>query len=72
MHDIYDNDEPNCVEETEEFLYPEYDGKEPVECRTILQSQVNLLDFIVGRIASKLKRSGIWDETLFVFSSDNV
>lgn len=36
-----------------------------------MQSQVNLLDNIVGQIVDKLKEKQFWDNTLLIFTTDN-
>lgn len=66
--DLYGNDESQCNVSIGE-VYPGFEGE--YQCRTILQSQVNLLDVIVGEIVDKLVNTSLWDNTLVLFSSDN-
>jgi len=40
-------------------------------CRRQYRGMVNLLDDIVGKVVSKLKAKGLWDNMLLVFTSDN-
>jgi len=56
-----------------ESVYPgfELETDPEVHCRAILQSQVNLLDVIIGDIVGKLKALELWDNTLLVFTTDN-
>eukprot|EP01084_Bolivina_argentea_P254030 426953_1 len=68
----WDNDEDVCSQIPWE-VYPGFDTSVPsnYHCRSITQSQVNLLDIIIGNITSKLKTNGQWNNTLIVFSADN-
>lgn len=54
-----------------EYVYPGFADKEQFQCRSIVQSQVNLLDDIVGQIVDKLKENELWDDTLLIFTTDN-
>lgn len=66
------NDENHCSAMTSE-VYPGYEQSvEGIQCRTTFQSQVNVLDEIVGEIVDKLKFNGLWESTLVIFQSDNV
>ena len=72
LEDVHEDDEDQCATYTD-WIYPGGEtDKKSFECRTILQSQVNLLDLIVGQIVDKLKERDFWDNTLLVFSTDNV
>jgi len=73
IDDPYDDDISDCsLGRNSEVLYPGFHGgKEDYKCRTITQSQVNLLDEIVGQIVDKLKANNLWENTLLVFQSDN-
>jgi len=68
--DIYGTDESECSKSIE-FIYPEFDSGYTFECRTATQSQVNLLDNIVGEVMDSLRAANLWDNTLVVFQSDN-
>jgi len=68
--DLYGNDESMC-EAGIDYVYPGFNDSSQYQCRTILQSQVNLLDAIVGQIVDKLHSKNLWDDTLVVFQSDN-
>merc|ERR1719242_2183068 len=71
--DPYGNDQSDCSRNTD-YVFPEnenVEAKGEIPCRTVLQSQVNLLDDIVGEIVDALKEKGIWDDTLLIFQSDN-
>ena len=54
-------------------IYPGFDisNKSNFYCRSITQSQVNLMDIIIGNITKKLKDNNQWDNTLVIFTSDN-
>jgi len=68
--DIYDFDESMCASHL--LIFPEMDyNNDAWECRTIAQSQVHLLDEIVGEIVDRLKTNGQWENTLLIFQSDN-
>ena len=72
LDDVHEDDEDQCATYTD-FIYPGGEtDKKVFQCRTILQSQVNLLDIIVGQIVNKIKENRLWDNTLLVFSTDNV
>lgn len=76
MEDIYDNDESYCAGDSILTFKPIYptgqEGPDDFQCRTIVQSQVNLLDLIVGQIVDKLRAKNLWDNTLLILQSDNV
>ena len=54
-------------------IYPGFDisNHSAFFCRSITQSQVNLLDLIIGNITKRLKDNGQWNDTLIIFTSDN-
>eukprot|EP01083_Nonionella_stella_P026630 73347_1 len=66
------NDEDECSEHPY-VVYPGFNTSDPTNyhCRSLTQSQVNLLDIIIGNITAKLTANGQWNNTLIVFSSDN-
>ena len=70
--DVYDDDTSLCSLESDP-VFPGFDDSAPLsyKCRTILQSQVNLLDVYVGQVVEALKAQGLWDDTLVVLTSDN-
>jgi len=68
-NDFYEDDESQCGEWLD-YVYPNMDNRQ-VDCRTIVQSQVNLLDEIVGEVVNHLKVNGLWENTLLVLQSDN-
>ncbi len=73
VDDPYDDDEQFCYSKTGvDNIWPGKDDPEDFHCRTILQSQVNLLDDVVGQIVDKLQEQNLWDSTLVIFGSDNV
>ena len=72
IDDPYNDDINDCSAGRFEFVYPGLNDPEQYKCRTITQSQVNLLDEIVGQIVDKLKANDLWDNTLLIFQSDNV
>merc|ERR1712087_625158 len=39
-------------------------------CRAMLQSQVNLLDAMMGDVVLKLKANALWDDTLLIVTTD--
>ena len=69
--DIYGTDENMCQSGVD-FVYPGADNGGAFECRTFLQSQVNLLDEIVGEVINEIVQHDLWEDTLIVFASDNV
>ena len=73
-NDIYGNDESYCSRGGNFELFPGFEDSdlEFPGCRTIMQSQTNLLDEIVGQIVDRLKANHLWENTLFIFQSDNV
>ena len=68
--DIYGTDESQCSKAID-FVYPGFDAGYAFECRAATQSQVNLLDVLVGEVLDSLRAVGLWDSTLVVFQSDN-
>ena len=66
--DVYGDDESQCAQSVD-YVFPGFD--DAFECRTILQSQVNLLDAIVGELVAALKAAALWQDTLLVLQSDN-
>jgi len=69
----FENDVNYC-KETGAEVYPGYkagENRDEFKCRSIVQSQVNLMDSIVGDIVDNLKANDLWDNTLLIFSSDN-
>ena len=66
--DVYGDDESQCAHSVD-YVYPGFE--EEYECRTILQSQVNLLDATVGELVAALKAAALWDDTLLILQSDN-
>jgi len=69
--DPYDDDQNDCAKNTD-YVFPIIENTTTdIPCRTVLQSQVNLLDDIVGEIVNALIQKGIWDDTLLIFQSDN-
>jgi len=71
IDDPYDDDTNFCSDGRFDFVFPGFDDEENYPCRTITQSQVNLLDEIVGDIVAKLKDNDQWENTLLIFQSDN-
>jgi len=67
--EVLDNDTDECAELTTNS-YPQF-ADQSLGCRSIVQSQVNLMDAIVGGVVNNLKNSGLWEDTLLIFSSDN-
>merc|ERR1719334_452752 len=68
--DIYGTDENMCQSGVD-FVYPGADNGNAFECRTMLQSQVNLLDEIVGEVINEIVVNDLWEDTLIIFASDN-
>jgi arylsulfatase I/J len=66
-----ENDENECGITGAPYIYPGYNNVSQYHCRSIYQSMVNLLDVIVGNITERLKYHQLWNNTLFVFASDN-
>ena len=67
----FENDENQCGNANNR-IFPGYGvTKENWHCRSILQAQVKVLDFIVGQITMKLKEHNLWQNTLLVFTTDN-
>ena len=51
--DVVGDDENGCAASTD-YVFPGFADGEHFECRTMQQSQVNLLDVIVGQLVDKL------------------
>eukprot|EP01084_Bolivina_argentea_P036017 66669_1 len=68
----WSNDENECYDR-QWPIYPGFNISNPnnFHCRSITQSQVNLLDIIIGNITQKLIDNNQWNNTLIIFSSDN-
>jgi len=69
----FDDDINDCQADTAS-IYPGYSSEEfgaDFQCRSITQSQVNLMDALIGGIVDNLKASNLWDDTLLIFTSDN-
>ena len=68
--DPYDDDQSDCALNTD-YVFPSFDDTamegDDIPCRTVLQSQVNLLDDIIGQIVKALKLKGLWDDTLLMY-----
>ena len=70
----YGNDESECSN-LDTYVYPGYNNSNGngvnYKCRSIYESMVTMLDSIVYNITTKLKETGLWDNTLVIFSTDN-
>ena len=63
------DDESACSAQTP-YIFPGSSASD-FKCRQQYHSMVNLLDDNLRNITDALKRRGVWNETLMVFSSDN-
>jgi len=71
LRGTFSDDENGCDAGTDE-VYPGWNATtDYLPCRTVLNSQVGLLDDFVGQIVEKLKAEGLWNNTLLIFQSDN-
>ena len=68
--DFISDDETQCKVQTRNILKPG-DKQPPYSCRKQYHSMVKLLDDILKTLVEKLKETGLWDNTLLVFTSDN-
>eukprot|EP01083_Nonionella_stella_P212107 766306_1 len=66
----FPNDENTCQAEND-YIYPGFTDGTLFQCRSTLQSQVNLMDHIIGKVINTLKQNNLYDNTLIVFSTDN-
>ena len=65
------DDEGSC-NATVPYIYPgSSPASQPFVCRQQGAALVGMLDEIVGNLTDAIKARGWWNETLFVFSSDN-
>ena len=64
-------DDENYCQAMNDYIYPMLTDGDSFHCRSALQSQVNLLDTIVGSVVESVKEANLWDDTLIVFTSDN-
>mmetsp|Transcript_8331 Transcript_8331/g.16826 ORF Transcript_8331/g.16826 Transcript_8331/m.16826 type:complete len:542 (+) Transcript_8331:2-1627(+) len=64
------DDEALCSAQTER-VNPDFEDPSKFECRATYEAMVSSLDDIVGEITQKLKATGLYDDTLIVFQSDN-
>ncbi|XP_077982004.1 arylsulfatase B-like [Glandiceps talaboti] len=55
------------VPEKYEKLYPNHKNRD----RRVYNGMVSMMDEIIGNITNKLKEKGMWENTLFVFMSDD-
>ncbi|CAE7326290.1 Arsb [Symbiodinium sp. KB8] len=67
--DFMGDDESACSAQTP-YIFPGSSASD-FKCRQQYHSMVNLLDDNLRNITDALKRRGVWNETLMVFSSDN-
>lgn len=67
--DFMTDDEGACSAQTP-YIFPGSRASD-FKCRQQYHSMVNLLDDNLRNITDSLKRRGVWNETLMVFSSDN-
>ena len=68
--EIFGDDENYCADNND-YIYPGYTNGTSFHCRSALQSQVKLMDVVVGDVVETLKQANLWDNTLIVFTSDN-
>ena len=66
-----DDDEDACNATLPTGVYPGAPTAMPIRCRRLGAALVGMLDEIVGNLSSSLRARGWWNETLFIFSSDN-
>ena len=59
----YDDDE-NYSQKNNDYIYPSFTDGGSFKCRSTTQSQVNLMDEIIGSIVSKLKELSLYEKTL--------
>lgn len=69
-YQIWQDDENMC-QTNNDYIYPSLTNGDDFKCRSVVQSQVNLIDEIIGSIVDKLKELNLWHNTLIVFTSDN-
>eukprot|EP01084_Bolivina_argentea_P144951 254210_1 len=72
----FDNDEDKCSQNQvyDYGIYPGGPNKTQPDlfhCRSIYISMTKYIDSVIGNITQKLKDTGMWNNTLIVFSSDN-
>ena len=70
-YDYMRDDEGACNATTAPFIYPGAPAAQPYVCRQQGAALIGMLDEIVGNLTDAIKAKGWWDETLFIFSSDN-
>jgi len=70
QYEVFEDDENMCGA-LNTNIWPGFTDKTEFMCRSVLQSQVNLMDRIVGQVVTALDTNGLYDDTLIVFASDN-
>ena len=70
-YDYMRDDEGACNATTAPFIYPGAPAAQPYVCRQQGAALIGMLDEIVGNLTDAIKVKGWWDETLFIFRSDN-
>jgi arylsulfatase B len=66
----FTNDQASCSAQTPN-IGPDPNHDPPFSCRSQYHAMVNLLDDIIDSLVNEFKEANLWNETLFVFTSDN-
>jgi len=69
--DLWNDDTSQCCASPLNDCEVDGEGDEEFACRAMLQSQVNLLDAMMGDVVSKLKANALWDDTLLILTTDS-
>jgi len=64
--ELWDDDESQCCASALNECDDDSFG-----CRAMVQSQVNLLDAMIGDVVAKLKGNGLWENTLLIVTTDS-